>query len=647
MASHSFINTRNSYLKYPSPFLDIASTYTPATMKEMFRWTRYFYYSSSIMSPIVYKLSEYPVTGLIYNGKSKEKVKHILERAIRIKTKMVEINLDYHVFGNSFVSIYYPQQRFLKCPSCQEKFPIKKVKYEWKRLKFVAVCDKCKKKGDFEIVDEKIKKKDDVRLIRWSPFNIDIEWNPVTDEHVYTYTLPGKIRKAIISGSKTYIESMPKIFLDSVAKNKPIQLDNKNLYHFKRPNIADQDMGWGMPVILPVLKDVFFLNILRKGNEAISLGHIVPWRIIFPSSNSSADPYVNSDLGSWKSSVENEVKKWRKDPNHVSVMPLPAGFQSWGGDAKMLMTTNEEKLVQQTIAGGVGVPLELLFGTMSWSGSSVTLRILENHFITSRELHDSFLQEFLVPKISQYFDISEEVKVTQKNFKMADDIQVKNLISNLTSAGKISTTDFLDELGFDYEKQLQKISQEIDQEFEINAKRVRYQTISQNMATRLQIIAQKRMENEDAKFGDLGGEQGQPGQEGQPSGQQGQQQDGSQAEGGSPQAGQAQQGTQQSDEYANAGNVQVSGDHARRVQADVDNGMIDLRSLIVYWAGNLAKLPEGDRTQALQRMAKTNPETAAAVKREIAQLLKGTEGEGQQVQTLPEQRPPRGKAAGI
>ena len=624
MANSSFIKARNSYVKYPSPFLDIASTYTPATMKEMFRWTRYFYYSSSILSPIVYKLSEYPVTGLIYKGKGEDKVKYILEKAINIKTKMIEINLDYHVFGNSFVSIFYPFKRFLQCPSCDEKYYIKKIKYEWKRYKFVAICPKCKAKNNFKVVDEKVKDKSRVRLIRWSPFNIDIDWNPVTDDHVYTYTLPGKVRKAIMSGNKNYIETMPIVFMESVEKNKPIELDNKNLYHFKRPNIADQDMGWGMPVILPVLKDVFFLNVLRKGNEAISLGHIVPWRIIYPGSNASTDPYVNTDLGSWKSTVESEVKKWRKDPNHVSVMPLPAGFQSWGGDAKMLLTTQEEKLVQQSIAGGVGVPLELLFGTMSWSGSSVTLRMLENHFITSRELHDNFFHEFLVPNISRYFDIVGNVKVTQKNFKMADDIQVKNLISNLANAGKISTSDFLDELGFDYDKQLEKISSEMDKEFEINSKRVKYQTISQNMATRLQIIAQKRMENEGEKF--MTGED--PSQQAQPNQGQGQ--------AGDPgNRGPSMQDSQQQE-------------HAKMVQADVDNGQVDLRSLIVYWAGNIAKLPQGEREQALKRMSKTNPQTAKEVRKEVNRLLKGVEGEGGGVgQTLPEQRPPRGKASSI
>jgi len=623
--NNSLVNVKNQ-IKYPTPFFDIASTYTPQTMKEMFRWTRFFYYSSSLISPIIFKLSEYPVTGLIYDGQGKDTMEFLCEKSIGIKTKLVETNLDYNVFGNSFVSIFFPFRRFLQCPKCKNKKSIKKIKYQWKRMEFIAVCKEkgCTFAGPFKIIDEPVKIKREVRLIRWSPFNIEIDWNPVTDEHVYTYYLSGKVKKEIKKGNKLYIEGMPKLFLDAAKANKPIQLDNKNLYHRKRPNIADADMGWGMPVILPVLKDLFFLNVLRKGNEAVSLGHVVPWRIIYPSAGADGNPYANSDLGSWKSQVEREVKKWRRDPNHISIMPLPAGFQNFGGDGKMLMTHQEEKLVQQSIAAGVGMPLELLFGSMSWSGSNVSLRILENHFINTREGNDNFISDFLIPRLSSYFNINK-TSVMQKDFKMADDIQFKNLIERLTTAGKVSTSDFLDELGYDYDEQLKKIEEEIDMEFEVMSKRVKYQTITQNMAQRLQVIAQKRMENEGLKFEGQGGE-GQPA-EGQP------------AEGQPPKDGQQPQaGDQGSANGADPGAGQGQGD------VPPGGGSVDIPSLIIYWAGNIAKLPPGEQGRAIKRIAQTSPETAKAVEQEMKKLTKGIE---QNDKPLPEQRPPRSKSSPI
>lgn len=628
--THKLLRIRNQ-LQYPSPFLDIASTYTPATMKEMFKWTRYFYYSSSIMSPIVYKLSEYPVTGLIYNGKGKKALEMIMEKNLKIKTKLVEINLDYHVFGNCFLSIFYPFRRFLKCKSCDEKFAIEDTKYEWKKLWFRGKCEKCSHEGEFDIEDQPVQIKKEVKLIRWSPFNIDIDWNPVTDDHIYTYSLPGKIKRSIVAGNKNYIEKIPLVFLEAVKNKKMIELDQNNLYHYKRPNIADEDMGWGMPIVLPVLKDIFFLTILKKGNEAIALGHIVPWRIIYPSANADSTPYMNTNLGGWKSRMEGEVKKWRKDPNHISIMPIPTGFQSFGGDAKMLLTTNEEKLTQQSIAGGVGVPLELLFGTMSWSGSSVSLRILENHFINNRENTDTFLSDFLVPRLNSYFGISDAT-VEQKSFKMADDIQFKGLIGNLNAAGKISSEDFLGELGYDYEEQSKKIMKEIDTESEIMEKRMKLNAITQNVVNRLNVIAQQRMQAEQGTGGDdrISGEvdptkntnigQGaKPAEGGKPAG------------GVKPDDGGGQK-TQQGQQGQQANDAQTPGGGAG----------IDVPTIVTMWAGNIAKLPPGQREKAMQRIAVDSPETAKAVEKQVSSILKEVES-GMNMKNLPEQRPPRSK----
>lgn len=625
MATKATVFNSKNGINYPSPFLDIASTYTPPVMKEMFKWTRYFYYSSSIISPIAFKLSEYPVTGLNYTGGEEKDLKFILDRSIKLKTKQVEINLDYHVFGNSFVSIHWPMRRFLQCPSCKNKVSVKKINYKWKNMEFWAKCksDKCSYDGKMKIVDENVKLKREVRLIRWSPFYIDIDWNPITDRHIYTYTIPKKIMQKIRTGNKSYIEDMPEVFIEAVKNKKKIEIDQNNIYHFKRPNIADEDMGWGMPVMLPVMKDMFFLNVLKKGNEAISLGHIIPWRIVYPSTGSGQElPYVNQNLGQWRSKVEGEIKKWRRDPNHISIMPLPAGAQSVGGDAKMLTTFQEEKAIKSDIAGGMGVPLELIFGSMNWTGSSVSLRILENHFIKNRSQHDDFIQEFLVPKIKHYFGI-KDANVSQKDFKMADDIQFKSLVGNLMQAGKVSTEDYLKELGFDYKEQIKKMSKETDMEAEVLQKRMKHQAITQNMVNRLNAIAQQKFqsymqENQGAPQAATQGGQGE-------------------APGGAQGPVEPQEG--------DPGLMQQGGVPSEA--GGPDEVALDIPTLVVSWASNIAKLPRGERDRALKRMAATSPETAKAVKKEVSRLRKGIEDMKIQTVSQPEQKPPRSNAAGI
>jgi hypothetical protein len=468
---------------YPSPYFDIASTYVPPSVKELFKWARYFYYSNSIISPIIYKVSEYPITDLIYEEdtikgsrstkKTRDIYKKLLEDSMRLKRQLIEIGLDYNTYGNSFVSIFYPFRRYLTCAGCKKKENIKKanfkVEFEQKKMIFKGVCRDCKKDTVFSVRDVKVKNRGEVRIVRWNPFDIEIEHNDITGESVYYYRIPSKLKKSILSGKRHIIETTPKVFLDAARQGRDVKLDNDNFFHFKRPHIADRDLAWGMPLILPVIKDAYYAQILRKGQEAIALDHIVPLRILFPQASGDSSPYNHVNLGSWKNRLEEEIDKWRQDPNYVTIMPQPVGIENFGGDAQALRITPELEMTAQRIAGGMGVPLELLSGGMSWSGSSVSLRVLENSFLVYRALLKEFLDTFLLPRLKRYFGLPD-CHVKMADFKMADDVQKKQLITNLKQLGDISSTTLLKELGFEFDEEIQRMIKEVDMKHELNEK---------------------------------------------------------------------------------------------------------------------------------------------------------------------------------
>ena len=59
-------------LQYPSPFFDIAHTYMPATVKMMFRWCRYYFLVNPLINAVVFKMSEYPVTDILFDTERPE-----------------------------------------------------------------------------------------------------------------------------------------------------------------------------------------------------------------------------------------------------------------------------------------------------------------------------------------------------------------------------------------------------------------------------------------------------------------------------------------------------------------------------------------------------------------------------------------------
>jgi hypothetical protein len=114
-ASTEFVaNYSRKNIAYPSPFFDIGQKYIPRSVKEVFRWTKYHYVSSSIIYPIVNKMCEYPMTGLTYSVES-DTWKKTLEDVLDIRSFLISVHQSVFVYGNAFVLMNYPFVRYLIC----------------------------------------------------------------------------------------------------------------------------------------------------------------------------------------------------------------------------------------------------------------------------------------------------------------------------------------------------------------------------------------------------------------------------------------------------------------------------------------------------------------------------------------------------
>lgn len=458
IAPHLALSDRKG--RYPNQFFDLSQQYMPPTIKELFRWCTFYYYNSPLIGSALKKVSRYPITDLILEH-SAERVrsswKKVLVDTLKLKDRLMEVNLDYHVYGNAFVSVHLPFTRFLICNNCRHTQPIRNWNWSFKAGKFHGKCKTCEKDGEVRVKDVSYKSLGDVRLIRWNPENINIKFNEYTGRHIYTYKVPRKIKSAIESGDKDILEDLPLIVIEAVKKQRTIRLTN--IKHLKNPTLAEQDQGWGKPTIIHVLKDMFYFYTLRRAQEAIALEHILPLDLIFPLPNAQQDPYVHTDLGSWRNKIEGIIAKHRQDPNFKGVLPVPVGNTRVGGDGRALMLSPEMNYLTQTIVGGMGIPQEFLFGGLNFTGSSISLRTLENDFIQNRsQLLD--LVVWIKDKIRIWMGMPDIQAVRFSDFRMADDVQRNQQLVGLNAQGKLSDQTLLTELNFNYEEENKKIIEE-------------------------------------------------------------------------------------------------------------------------------------------------------------------------------------------
>jgi hypothetical protein len=454
---------------YPSPFFDIAGTYFPDTPKALFRYCRYYYYTVGVIGAAVDIHAAYPVTDITIDTEDDtlhSRWDQIINERFHLKSFMVEAGKDYTALGNCFISLFIPFDRHLVCPSCKKEQPIKAASYEFKNFLFQGSCPKCGTHVRYIVKDETVRDLKRTNLVRWSAEHMELEHNPITGQIIYKYNMPNEIRRQIQQGRRHIVETIPIEFIDAAKNNLPVIFNPDNICHLRRPALAEKNQGWGEPAMIRVLKDTFYLQVLRKAREQVAMQHIVPLWVLFPQPMGELNPYEHLNLAEWRERLETEIKKWRQDPNYIPILPIPMGFQFIGGTFKSLDTTPEVQNLLLNILAGMNMPQEFVYGGLQYSGTSFSIRMLANLFSTYRGQLLDFVNNFFIAKISEQFSI-KAVKAHFTDLKLADDVQKKTLLLQLLQANKISTHTVLAELGLDVNMEMKKLKEEIKEQGEL------------------------------------------------------------------------------------------------------------------------------------------------------------------------------------
>lgn len=441
---------------YPSPFLNLSDTKIPETSQEIFRWCKYFYMFDPLISGAINALSAFPVTE-VYLEDAKNKItnksadgktkiddtdesdmlkiyKRVFFKNLNIHKLLIEIGIDYYLYGNCFVF-----GEMYTNPSTGEN--------EWKHM------------------------------TRLDPSKMSIDYNPATQEKVYKWDVPASIERIVINKKpRDEYEKIPDMIKEAVKQRKSLKLNPNNVYHFSRAtdSLGDNNV-WGTPVIANVLKLLMYRNILRQAQEAIAREHIVPMRIYYLQRTNEYS--MEANWNQIASDFAGELTKSVRDPNYKVVSPVPVNMISVGGNGRSLLLTPEIQQVQEEILAGMNVPREFIFGGVSYSGSSISLKILENQFITYRVLLKDFMQNFIIKNMAKARkewvnekDDDNLVTVKMTDLKMQDDVQQKSLIVQLNGAGKCTNEHMWQVIGIDPDKMKDALEKEALEAVELQSK---------------------------------------------------------------------------------------------------------------------------------------------------------------------------------
>ena len=610
---------------YPHPFFDLSSQEIPRTVKELFRWCLYLYLSHSEIAPIINKKCSYVITDILYDTESKkdrDAWQTVLEDILDIKEFELKMLLDYEIFGNAYCSISFPFERQLTCKKCRTNFSIEDPKLDWhyRDHTFVGKCSKCNERTEYDVEDRPVKRKKSLKLIRWFPEYIQVVQNEITGHTRYIYKIPRWMRKGIVNAendeNKYLVVDTPLVFLQAVKKGGDVELDKDNIYHMRVPSCSYYDQAYGIPPMLAIFKDAWLFQAYRRAQEAIAMEHVLPLRLLIPRPISGDhSPHQHNDLGQWSSRMQNIVNRWRRDPNAIFTVPFPAEVQNIGGNAQALNVHNDMAQIRQQIAGGLDIPSDMIYGNMSWSGSSVTLRMLENTFLGRITQLEKLLNKFIIPKIKAWAALPD-ITIKHRDFKMADDAQQKQIAMTLRQTNTLSDRTVIQELGFDYAT---------EQKYKREEEETRNATLARQMLA--QTEAQGKAQIAMAAFE-------------------------AQAQAARVKAAEEAQRKAALESYKDLGSPQDRTSMAGVAQAigsplaeQIGGSPISYSTEVLDgMAENVLKATPPDMVQDMtMRLQKSNPQIAAA----IARIQRRGEEAARTVRSLPEQKPPRSPNAGI
>lgn len=446
------------YQGFANPFFDLASTYLPPTVKGLFQYCRYFHLTHGIINAINTKAAEYPVTDLILSHKDrpvKDRWEELMNGVLNWRVHQFEVNLEYYVYGNAFVSPSLPFTKMLKCGSCNAEVTAMQHRPLWRYSQqgFWLSCPKCGQTGWAKSYDTYYPRLGDISLVRWNPELVNTFYNEATGRTDYTLDFSSEFKNGIAMGRKDLVATTPETILSAIKSQKTLVFDQNAVFHMRRPGLSGM-ARWGIPLMMPVLKDAFFMQIMKKAQESVLLTHLVPQVFLFPQpATSGADPFTSTSLADWRDHIRRELIRQRQDPSYYGILPFPLGHQSIGENGKSLLLTPEIEATGQQMCIGMGFPTDLVFGNGTYASSSVNMRMVENFFMSNTHAHVR-LVHWALKHFGSFLNWPTP-DARFKAFRMADDLQRSALMMQLNQAGAVSETTLLSQLDLKVEDETQ------------------------------------------------------------------------------------------------------------------------------------------------------------------------------------------------
>lgn len=459
--------TRSGADKYPNPFFDIASEYVPSDINQIYELCEFLMTTMAPFRAVSGRVVRYFLTEIVVEGeedKDRERYEDFLDEKMKLIEILGEVGDDYITYGNVYLSLFLPFDRMLVCPHCKTSYHCDAIAYKFKKGRFEGRCLKCGNDVAFNHVDRRSPDISRVRLIRWNPKRMKVRVHPVSGRTEYYLELDPQLCQKIKDGNQFYLNDTPWSMIETALRpsDNLFKFKEGSLFHLRTSSLAGLPIrGLGIPPMLPNFKLAYYIQLLRRYDEAITLDYVVPFRVLFPQTQSSTNQDALSlmNMGTFVAQMEHMVQNHRKQITDVQVAPFAIGYQMLGGEAKNLSPKDSIQMALDELFTAMGYPAELYKGSLSLQAAPVALRLFEKEWSHLVNGYDNIIQ-WIVRLVGRYFRWSDKVEAHLRPVTLADDLERRALLVQAAAGQDISKQTAYRQVGIDYMDEQKRLVQE-------------------------------------------------------------------------------------------------------------------------------------------------------------------------------------------
>lgn len=462
--------SRENAQNLPDIFDDVLGALLPTNIYDAFIISEYMMTTTPPFASVTNRVVRYFLTSIGITGASgsnKEKYEKFIKGQLHLLDRLGEIGNDLLVYGNSFVSVYLPFERVLVCPKCGTRYMARKIDYRFHptTMSFTGKCYRCDENVTFNRQDYPSPDQSRISIRRWNPKRFELRVHPVSGKTEYYYRLDeDKLVSHITSGKavdRFYIDESPWDFIEAcctrIGIGTPLfKFKDESLLHLKVPALAGIEMyGWGMPPLLPYLKLAYYVQLMRRYDEAIAMDYIVPFRVISPGQVGNQDGQDALTLASMRgfvAAIQAMVERKRKNITDVQIAPYPINYQMLGGEGKNLAPKENLQQAMTDLINALGYPEDMYTGKLTMQTAPVAIRVFEKQYQYMVDGFNSVI-DWSLTRISRHMHW-DEISGSLQSTTLADDVERKALMLQAAASGDISKgtayktvadIDFMDE----------------------------------------------------------------------------------------------------------------------------------------------------------------------------------------------------------